>query len=102
MAKRRAKKEKSDEMLEANVDELGSDPGEVGPESGGQSGDSQGLSSEADAGEESVEELADTEQSYEAGVLEGVEEAGEHPERPVRVHSRPVTLGENPEDREDQ
>ena len=34
---------------EAQADELGSDPGQVGPESGGQSGDNQQLSAIADA-----------------------------------------------------
>jgi hypothetical protein len=68
---------------EAQLDELGSDPGQVGPDSAGQSGDTQGLSQESDVAEESVEELADTDQAYEAGIEEGVEEAGDNPERPV-------------------
>jgi len=71
---------------EAYPDEQGFDPGQVGPESGGQSGDAQGLSRVASSASESVEELADTEQSYEASVIEGVEEAGNNPGRPVRVH----------------
>jgi hypothetical protein len=71
---------------EANLDELGDDPGQVGPDSAGQSGDTEGLPREADAADESVEELADTDQAYEAGIVEGVEEAGDHPERPVRAH----------------
>jgi hypothetical protein len=33
---------------EAQMDELGDDPGQVGPDSGGQSGDTQGLSEIAD------------------------------------------------------
>jgi hypothetical protein len=68
---------------EAQLDELGSDPGQVGSDSAGQSGDTQGLSQEADAAEESVEELADTDQPYEAGIAEGFEDAENHPERPV-------------------
>ena len=48
---------------EAQLDELGDDPGQVGPDSGGQSGDTQGLSEIADAADESVEELADTGQA---------------------------------------
>ena len=68
---------------EAQLDELGSDPGQVGSDSAGQSGDTQGLSPEADAADESVEELADTDQPYEAGIAEGVEDAEDHPERPV-------------------
>jgi hypothetical protein len=56
---------------------------EPGPDSGGQSGDTQGLSNVADAADESVEELEDTGQSYEADVIEGMEDAADHPERPV-------------------
>ncbi len=59
---------------------------ESGPDSGGQSGDTQGLSNIEDAADESVEELADTGQGYEADVIEGVEDAADHPEQPVRSH----------------
>jgi hypothetical protein len=69
---------------EAQLDEPGSDPGQVGSDSAGQSGDTQGLSQIADAAGESVEELADTDQSYEAEAVGGVEAAADHPERPVR------------------
>lgn len=70
---------------EAQLDELGSDPGQVGSDSAGQSGDTQGLSQIADAADESVEELADTEQAYEAEAVGGVEDAADHPERPVHT-----------------
>jgi hypothetical protein len=73
-------------------DELGNDPGQVGPDSGGQSGDTQGLPRIADDADASVEELADTGQAYEAEVMEGVEDAADHPERPVHTRedqSRP-------------
>lgn len=70
---------------EAQLDELRSDPGQVGPDSAGQSGDTQGLSQDADAADESVEELADTDQAYEAGLVEGVEDADDHPEKPVHT-----------------
>lgn len=80
----RAPELKSD--LEAQLDELGNKPGQVGNRSAGQAGDSQGLSSEEDASEESVEELADTEQAFEAAAVEGVEDAADHPERPVHTH----------------
>ncbi|MFZ0734426.1 MAG: hypothetical protein WAM79_19045 [Candidatus Sulfotelmatobacter sp.] len=80
----RAPERKSD--FQAQLDELGSDPAQVGEDSAGQSGDLQGLSTEADANEESVEELADTEQSLEASAVEGVEDAEDHPERPVHTH----------------
>jgi hypothetical protein len=71
---------------EARLDELGTDPGQVGSDSAGQSGDSEGLSDVADANEESVEELADTDQAFEAEVVDGIEDAADHPERPVHTH----------------
>jgi len=72
---------------EAAPHELGTDPRQVGSDSAGQSGDPQRLSTTADANEESVEELADTDQALEAGVVEGVEDASDHPERPVHTHN---------------
>lgn len=57
--------------------------GPTGPDSAGQSGDTQGLSSIAEAADESVEELADSGQDYEADVIVGVEDAGDHPEKEV-------------------
>jgi hypothetical protein len=71
---------------EAQLDELGEDPGEVGPDSAGQSGDSQQLSDVEDANEESVEELAESGQAMESSVVDGVEDAADHPERPVHTH----------------
>jgi hypothetical protein len=70
---------------EAQLDELGSDPGQVGSDSAGQSGDTQGLSQIADAADESVEELADTDQAYEAEAVSGIEDAADHPERAVHT-----------------
>lgn len=72
--------------LEAQLDELGSDPAEVGANSAGQSAGSQGLSAEAEATEDSVEDLADTDQAFEAAATEGVEDAADHPERPTHTH----------------
>jgi hypothetical protein len=82
------------------LDELDPDAGQLGSESGGQSGDTQGLSPESEAADESVEELAEDDQAFEAGVIEGVENAGNHPERPVRSHEerRPVHESEQPPD----
>jgi hypothetical protein len=71
---------------EAEIDELGSDAKEAASDNAGQSGDDQGLSQIADADEESVRELADTDQMYEAEVVEGVEDAADHPERPLHTH----------------
>jgi hypothetical protein len=72
--------------LEAQLDELGDDPGQVGSNSAGQSGDAQGLSDIADASDESVEELAEEDQAMEAAAIEGTEDAADHPERPVHTH----------------
>lgn len=72
--------------LEAQLDELGSDPSEVGANSAGQSASSHGLSDEPDATEDSVEDLADTDQAIEAAAIEGVEDAADHPERPTHTH----------------
>lgn len=72
---------------EAAPDELGNDPRQVGPDSGGQSGDAQRLSTIAESNEESVDELAETEQAFEAAAVEGAEDAADHPERPVHTHN---------------
>jgi hypothetical protein len=48
---------------------------ETGPGSAGQSGDTQGLSDRAQADSESVEELVEEGQSFEADVIAGVEDA---------------------------
>lgn len=47
----------------------------MGPGSAGQSGDTQGLSDIAEAGSESVQELVEEGQYFEAEVLQGVEAA---------------------------
>ena len=85
---------------EARLDELGNDPGQVGPESGGQSGDAQQLSPDAEASEESVQELADTDQALEAATVEGVEDAADHPERPVHTHNEYRRPEDEPPQRE--
>jgi len=86
---------------EANLDELGSDPGQVGPDSAGQSGDTQGLSDIAEAEEESVEELVESDQAFEAEVAEGVEEAGDEPERPVHTREDWAQTDDYPFDRDE-
>jgi hypothetical protein len=72
---------------EAQLDELGNDPSQVGSDSAGQSGDATGLSDSEDANEESVDELAETDQAYEANVVSGVEEAADRPEKEVQTHT---------------
>jgi len=82
--------------LEAQLDEMGSDPAEVGANSAGQSAGSQGLSAEADATEDSVEGLADTDQAFEAAAIDGVEDAANHPERPTHTHEEYGRPGDAP------
>ena len=61
----------------------------LGPNSGGQSGDLQGLSDESEADSESVSELLEEGQSYEAEVVQGVENAPDADRGPVRTHEVP-------------
>jgi hypothetical protein len=72
--------------LQAQLDELGKDPRQVGDDSAGQSGDTQGLSDVEEASEESVEELASANQDLEAASVEGSEDAADHPTRPTHTH----------------
>lgn len=60
-----------------------------GPRSGGQSGDLQGLSNVESADSESVDELVEEGNAFEAGVVTGVEAAGERGDREVRTHEVP-------------
>ena len=83
------KNRESEEYQDANeaaLDELGNDPRQVGSGSAGQSGDAQRLSITEDADNESVEELDETDQALEAARVEGLEDAADHPERPVHTH----------------
>ena len=63
----------------------------TGPEarSGGQSGDLQGLSSVEGADSESVVELLEEGNAFEADVVKGVEDAGDADEMEVRTHEVP-------------
>ena len=64
--------------------------------SGGQSGDLQGLSTREDVDSESVDELLEEGNAFEAGVVEGVEDAESRSERPV--HTREVPEDDVPEE----
>lgn len=72
--------------LEAQPDDLGKDPSQVGTRSAGQTASAFGLSQQAEADEDSVEDLSDTDQAVEAAAVEGVEDAADHPERPTHTH----------------
>lgn len=68
----------------------------LGPDSAGQSGDTQGLSDVAEADSESVEELVEEGQSYEAEVIAGIEDA---PDPDVsEVHTRQVPEDDVPDE----
>jgi hypothetical protein len=58
-------------------------------ESGGQSGDTQGLSKRERSDSESVEELAEEGQAFEAEVIEGVEDAPDADVSEVKTHEVP-------------
>jgi hypothetical protein len=60
----------------------------MGDEAGGQAGDLQGLSREEDVNSESVEELVEEGQAFEADVINGVENAPDADKGPVRTHDR--------------
>lgn len=68
------------------LDELENRSNESVSESAGQSGDLQDLSADEDVSNESVKELVEDDQPEEAAVVEGVEDAEDHPERPVHTH----------------
>lgn len=61
----------------------------LGPDSGGQSGDVQGLSRKELADSESIEELSEEGQDYEAGIVSGVENAPDADEGPVKTREVP-------------
>jgi hypothetical protein len=61
----------------------------AGSGSGGQSGDLQGLSTAERAASESVDELIEEGNAFDAGIVSGVEEAGESGGREVRTREVP-------------
>jgi hypothetical protein len=72
----------------------------VGARSAGQAGDTQGIAAGADADSESVEELLEEGQSFEAEVVDGVENAPEPDEG--RVRTREVNEDDVPEEYREQ
>src|SRR4051794_10931935 len=85
MAKKRTK--------ERPEDRLPADPAEAGDESngleGGQSGDTQGLSGVAEADSESVRELAEEGQYFEAAVISGIENTPDADVAEVKTREAP-------------
>ena len=72
-----------------SVDTVAFSPEGPGARSGRQSGDLQGLSSVAGADSESVDELLEEGNAFEADVVTGVEDAGNADEKEVRTHEVP-------------
>jgi uncharacterized protein YdeI (YjbR/CyaY-like superfamily) len=62
---------------------------EVGPDSAGQSGDTQQISDAAEADSESVEELLEEGNAFEAGIVRGVENAKDGDVAEVTTHEVP-------------
>ena|SRR5690348_14384895 len=61
----------------------------LGPSAAGQSGDIQGLSNLSDADSESVEELVEEGQAFEAQVISGVEDAPRADEEDIKTKEVP-------------
>jgi N utilization substance protein A len=79
---------KLDEFGDRTYDTVSKDEKGLGPDSAGQSGDTQGLSDVAEAGPESVAELAEEGQAFEADAISGVEEASS--EEVAEVYTKEV------------
>jgi hypothetical protein len=71
------------------VDTVAFAPEELSPRYGGQSGDLQGLSSRETADSESVDELLEEGNAFEAEVVKGVQDASNADEGEVRTHEVP-------------
>ena len=82
------KKSKVQEKRQSLATEAFESPG-LGARSGGQSGDLQGLSDVADADSESVDELLEEGNAFEAEVVEGVENAPDADQGEVKTHEVP-------------
>ena len=94
-----AKRDDEAEAGEPEVEAAAESDVEPGEE-GGQAGDEEGLSDEPEASSESVQELADEGQAFEAEVVDGVENAPPADEAELTIHERPETPNENVPDEE--
>lgn len=83
-SRRRRSVDGEDWSVSAPIDARG-----IGSEAGGQSGDTEGLSRAEQADSESVEELVEEGQAFEAGVVDGVENAPDADRGPVRTREVP-------------
>src|SRR5579859_6540379 len=72
-----------------SVDTVVFEPKGLGASSGGQSGDLQGLSNRAGADSESVDELLEEGNAFEAEVVKGVQDVRDADEGEIRTHEVP-------------
>jgi hypothetical protein len=72
-----------------SVETIAFEPKELGARSGGQAGDLQGLSDAAGADSESVDELLEEGNAFEAEAVKGVQDAKDADEGEVRTHEVP-------------
>jgi hypothetical protein len=72
-----------------SVETINLDPKGLGSKSGGQSGALQGLSDIEAANSESVDELLEEGNAFEAEIVKGVEDAADADESEVHTHQRP-------------
>lgn len=89
-AKTRAAKKKK--RIRGKHEDIGSvvfEPKGLGARSGGQSGDLQGLSNVGRADSESVDELLEEGNAFEAEIVKGVEDVADADESEVRTHEVP-------------
>src|SRR5271154_2422045 len=68
------------------VESVAFEPTGLGPRSGGQSGDLQGLTNRAGADSESVDELLEEGNAFEAEVVKGIEDVPDADEGEIRTH----------------
>jgi hypothetical protein len=88
-AKKAARKKRQIRGKSEIIDSVVYEPKGLGARSGGQSGDLQGLSGIAGAASESVEELLEEGNAFEAEVVRGVQDADNADEREVISHEVP-------------
>jgi len=72
-----------------NIESVTFEPAGLGARSGGQSGDLQGLTNRAGADSESVDELLEEGNAFEAEVVKGIEDVPDADEGEIRTHEVP-------------
>jgi hypothetical protein len=87
--KKRKTHVRADDAPTGNLTETEGKKERPGPRSGGQSGDTQGLSDTEEATSESVLELVEEGQAFEAGIVSGIEDAPDADAGPIRTREIP-------------